>query len=335
MNSLRHRYTFLATLLVLFLSACSTKEVYEPTKLDVEWNKYESEKYAIIDTALNIALLDTQKVLTKEGVVDVEISKNKRVISQSSGWIISASIDGNLTLASQNDANSTREFNLKKTVASASVQDNYLAVVFADNELALYDIDSKEVLFKEQGAKYVAVDSRIENPYFMRGLVLFPTLDGKIIFVNAKLRKRLRTVIVSSEENFNNIISLNVLENKIIAATSYKILSMAKKEVRVKYELRNIIYDEKEIFIATKQGEIISLTPSLQVNSKVKLPFAHFFAMTLVDDKLYVLEKEGYMIVLDKNTFDYTVHEVDFDDDGYIFVAGKEFYVNDEKILTR
>lgn len=168
----------------------------------------------------------------------------------------------------------------------------------------------------------------------MRGLVLFPTLDGKIVFVNTKLKKRLRTVIVSSEENFNNVISLNVVENKIIAATSYTILSMAKKEVRVKYEIRNILYDKDAIYIATKQGNIISLTSSLQVNSKVKLPFAHFYAMTQSADKLYILEKEGYMIVLDKKSFDYTVHEVDFDDEGYIFVSGKKFYIDDMKILT-
>ena len=47
--------------------------------------------------------------------------------------------------------------------------------------------------------------------------------------------------------------------------------------------------------------------------------------------KLYILEKEGYMIVVDKKSFNYTVHEVDIDD-GFVFVGKDVFYVDDEKI---
>lgn len=302
-------------------------------KLSSDWEAYEESKHTIIDTASNVALLADRTVLTHTGLVNVEINEDDRLISESDGWIISASVDGNLSLISQNDVSVVKHFNLYKSVAGASVSGNDLAIIFADNEIALYDMETKNILFKEQGTKFVATDSRIVNPFFMRGLVLFPTLDGKVIFVNNAKKKRLRTVIVSSEDNFNNVIAFELIQNKVIAATSYKILSMAKKEVRVKYEIRNIIYDEDKIFIATKQGEVISLTPDLQVESKVKFPFAHFYGMVSNGDKLYVLEKEGYLIVLDKKSFDYTVHEVDFDD-GFIFTSKKSFFVNDKKILT-
>ncbi|MDF1877561.1 PQQ-binding-like beta-propeller repeat protein, partial [Sulfurimonas sp. SAG-AH-194-L11] len=302
-------------------------------KLGSDWEAYEESKHTIIDTSSNVALLEDRTLLTHDGLVDVAISPSHRLISQSDGWIISASVDGNVSLISQADTSIVKHLELKKSVAGATVSGNDLAVIFADNEIALYDIETKNVLFKEQGAKFIAVDSRIVNPFFMRGLVFFPTLDGKVIFVNNDKKKRLRTVIVSSEDNFNNVIAFDLIENKIIAATSYKILAMAKKEIRVKYEIRSIVYDEDEVFIATKQGEIISLTSDLQVESKVKFPFAHFYAMVSNGDKLYVLEKEGYIIVLDKKTFDYTVHEVDFDD-GFVFTSKKSFFVNDKKILT-
>ncbi len=318
----------------LLFCACSTKEVYEPKLLGDDWTKVQESQHTIIDTSSNIALLDDATVLTDEGVVGVKISKQDRVISASEEWIISASIDGKLVLVDKNNPEHIESFDLKKTIASVSVSGEYVAVVFADDEIALYDLHSKEAIFKEQEGKSIAVDSRIANPLFTRGLVLFPTLDGKVVFVNIALKKRLRTVIVSSEENFNNVISLNIVDNKIIAATNYTILSMAKKEIHVKYELRNILYDGATIYITTKQGEILSLTSSLQVNAKVKLPFAHFYAMTQSKDKLYILEKEGYMIILDKKSFDYSVHEVDFDEDGYIFVSGKKFYINDIEILT-
>ena len=321
-------------MIALFFSACSTKEVFEPLSVDEDWTKYENSKFDIIDTSSNIALLEDRKVLSKDGVYDINVDLRDRVISQSGGWIITSSIEGNLTLISQNDNNITENLELKKSVAGASVNGNTLAILFADNEIALYEISSKKVLFKEQGGKYIVTDSRIVNPFFMRGLVLFATLDGKVVFVNKTKNKRLRTVIVSSEDNFNNVISLNVVDNKIIAATGYKILSMAKKEIRVKYEIRDIVYDDTGLFIATKQGEVIALTPDLQVVSKMKFPFAHFYGMVQDEEKLYVLEKEGYIIVLDKKTFDYTVHEVDFED-GYIFTSRDTFYINDKQILTK
>jgi len=324
----------LTSFIALIFTACSSKEVYEPKHLSPKWSMYEDSDETILDTTSNIALLEDNKVLTKNGILDMNISKNDRLISQSDGFVISASIDGKMTLFSEDNSSSPRHIDLKKTVAGASVDGNTLAILFADNELALYDMQKDKFVFREQGSKFSAVDSRVENPLFMRGLVLFATLDGKVIFVNVKLNKRLRTVIVSSADNFNNVISLGLVDNKIIVATSYEILSMAKKEQRAKYEIRDILLGKDTIFITTKQGEVVSLTPQLQVNSKIKFPFAHFYAMTSDDKNLYILEKEGYMIIVNKKSFDYTVHEVDFDG-GFVFVADKTFYVDDEKILTK
>jgi len=174
---------------------------------------------------------------------------------------------------------------------------------------------------------------RIVNPYFMNGLVIFSTLDGKIIIVNTKLKKKLRTVIISSSDYFNNVIDFHIVDNKIIAATDSKILSLTKKEIRQKYEIRNIAYDEKVIYITTKQGEVIALTPDLQVLSKVKFPFAHFLGLISRCEKLYTLDKEGYVITINKITFDYKVQELDFDD-GFVLTGDNLFYVNDKKILV-
>ena len=108
---------------------------------------------------------------------------------------------------------------------------------------------------------------------------------------------------------------------------------MSQKDTRAKYEIRNVAYGDKNVYITTKQGEVLALTPDLQVESKIKFPFAHFLGMIAFGDKLYILEKEGYIIVVDKKSFDYTVHEVDLND-GFIFVGEKLFYVDDEKILV-
>lgn len=327
------KYIFVLPLFLLLLSGCSTKEVYEPKVVSGEWNKYAPMNSEIVDRSSNVALLENNRVLTKSGELNVTIEPSQRIISQSDGWILSASIDGNLTLTSIDDTSIKKNFLLEHTIASASVEDNILAVLFANDEIALYDIESKALLFKDQSGKSIVSDMRIVNPYFMKGLVIFSTLDGKIIIVNTKLKKKLRTVIISSSDYFNNVIDFHIVDNKIIAATDSKILSLTKKEIRQKYEIRNIAYDDKVIYITTKQGEVIALTPDLQVISKVKFPFAHFLGLISSGENLYALEKEGYLITVNKKTFDYTVKEVNFDD-GFVLTGDNLFYVNDKKILV-
>jgi len=322
-------YLLISVSVILF-SACSTKEVYKPAVLSSDWDYTSDMQSPLVDRASNVALLENGHVLSKEGELDVSVASGYRVIGLDKKYLISASIDGNLSVVSL-DTKQKEEIALKKTVAAASVKDGLLAVVFANNDIALYDLASKNILFKEQGGKAIVNDMRIVNPYFLEELVLFATLDGKIIVVNTKLKKRLRTIIVSSEDYFNNIIYFNIIDNKILAASSYKVLAMAQKELRQKYEIRNILFDGSLIYITTKEGEVVALTPTLQVDSKIKLPFAHFLGMIDHKGKLYILEKEGYMIVVDKQTFAYTVHEVDMDD-GFVFVGKDVFYVDDRKI---
>jgi hypothetical protein len=322
----------LFALLGFLLSACSTKEVFEPKTLGDDWEKSASISDDIIDTAANVALLDNRHVLTKEGELNITIPQNQRVISLSDGKIISAAIDGNLTITDVKEATS-KSYNLKKTIAAASIEGNILAVVFANNDIGLYDTQSKAMIFKEQGGKAIANDRRIVNPFFYNDLVMFPTLDGKIIIVNITAKKRLRTSIISSENYFNNVIFFKLADNKLLGATSYKLLALSKKELRQKYEIRNIVVDEKRIYLTTKQGEVLALTPDLQVESKIKFPFAHFLGMIAHNNKLYILEKEGYLIVVDKKNFDYSIHEVDIDEDAFVFVGDDVFYVADEKII--
>ena len=325
------QYLFLA-LAVLVFSACSTKEVYKPKVVADDWDKTESISDDIIDTAANVALLDNRHVLTKKGETNIVIPENQRVVSLSDGKIISASIDGNVTMTDL-ESQERSSYMLKKTIAAASIKDNILAVVFANNDIALYDTDEKSLIFKEQSGKAIANDRRMVNPYFFNDLVMFPTLDGKIIIVKIDAKKRLRTSIISSEPYFNNVIYFKLANNKLLGATSYKLLALSKKELRKKYEIRNVVVDGDRIYLTTKQGEVIALTPDLQVESKIKFPFAHFLGMIAYKDKLYILEKEGYLIVVDKSNFDYTVHEVDIDEDAFVFVGDDVFYVEDEKII--
>jgi len=327
-------FTFIfLTIITIFFSACSSKEVFEPEKVKDSWDYYGDIDEKIIDISSTAALLENRKVLIGTKTIDIEVPKDDMLLGYSDGWVISANIKGKLTLQNSSDK-SKKTFNLKRTIATASVKDDILAVLFANNEMALYSVSTQELLLKEQGNAPIVVNSKITSPHFIDNIVLFFTLDGKVVILDAKRYKKLRTVIISSEDYFNNVIYFNVLGDKIIAATGDKILSMSEKEVRLKYDIREVIYDDENIYVATKQGEIISLTTDLQQNKKVKFPFAHFLGLIATKDNIYALEKEGYIIELSKDLQTYNIYDVSIDD-GYIFIADKVFYINDEYISTQ
>ena len=327
-------HLILISLIITIFTACSSKKVYEPKSVVDEWEDAGSSEVVIKNISPDAALVEDRKVLALGKVLDITISEDEKLLGYSDDWIISATIDGDLTLVYVQDTKTIEKFKLKKTIATASVKDDVLAVLFTNNEMALYSISDKSLILKEQGDAPIVVNSKIVKPYFRDNIVLFSTLDGKVVVINTELKKKLRSVIVSSKEYFNNVIYFNLVDKKIIAATGHKVLSLAKKELRASYDIRDIISDDKNIFLATKQGEIVSLTSSLEENAKLKFPFAHFLGMIINNDKLYVLEKEGYVIELSKDLSKYSVYDVDIDD-GYVFINDKIFYVDDEYISVK
>jgi outer membrane protein assembly factor BamB len=315
--------------LALFIfSGCSSKEYFSPKVVKDDWDKQKFLDETIITTTADGAVLENGQILTKEGIQEYFLPKGYSYIGQSDGWIIASKVDGELLLQSIDDNTTQINFELKKTVAGATVSGDKLAIIFANNEMALYKVSTKELLLKEGGNAPIAVDTRIVNPYFLNELVLFLTLDGKVVIINSDTKEVLRSMLVSSEENFNNIIYFNVIDNVMVAATGYRLFSLSEKERREKYEMRDIIFNDEGIWITTKEGEVIALTPSLQLKAKRKYPFAHFLGMIMTEDKIYLLERQGYIIELSKDLATSEVYELNIDD-GYVYVGDKAFYVND------
>ncbi len=108
-------------------------------------------------------------------------------------------------------------------------------------------------------------------------------------------------------------------------------MSLSQKENREKYEVRDIAYTEDGVWLTTKQGEVIALSPTLQYKAKKKFPFAHFVGISVQNDRVYVLEQGGYMIALSKNLLSYDVYDIDMNHDS-VFVGDGKIYFDDRYI---
>lgn len=315
----------------ILFQGCSSKEVYTPENLKGEWRSSGSIDSSIVRVTQSAALLDNGAILMKNGKQGVKIPEDFRFINLSGEWVIVQNSVGDVHFIPQNGIGEHIVLELKKTVAAISVQGDTVAIVFGNNEMALYSLESKKMTFKENSNAAITVDDRIVNPYFLKDLVVFSTLDGKIVIVNETTKQLVRSIIVGSEEYFSNITYLNVIDNNMIASTGSSVLSLSQKEVREKYDVRDIVANLDGIWLTTKQGEVVALGTNLQYKAKKKFPFAHFVGLNVQNDRVYAIERGGYLIALSKDLLDVDVYDIDMKNDT-VFVSDKKIYFNDQYI---
>lgn len=326
------RYFLPAALLgVLLIQGCSHKEVYTPENIKGEWRSAGRLSSPISHITPNGAVLDNRNILTKEGETKIKVPEELRLVNLSDGWIITQNSQNNLELIPENGIGEHVVIEVKRTVASVAIQGDVIAILFGNNEMALYSLQSKKMVFKENSNAPIAVDARIVAPYFLKDLVVFSTLDGKIVIINSAEKKMLRSIVVGSDEYFNNVTYLNVIENNMVASTGNTILTLSQKENREKYDVRDIAYSDDGIWLTTKQGEVIALSPTLEYKAKKKFPFAHFVGISVQNDRVYVVEQGGYLIALSKNLLTYDVFDIDMDHHS-VFSADGRFYFDDRYI---
>ncbi|GAA9973840.1 plasminogen-binding protein PgbB [Helicobacter pylori] len=195
---------------------------------------------------------------------------------------------------------------LETFALSASVKGNLLAVVLADNSANLYDITSQKLLFSEKGSPSTTINSLMAMPIFMDTVVVFPMLDGHLLVVDYVHGNPtpIRNIVISSDKFFNNITYLIVDGNNMIASTGKRILSVVSgQEFNYDGDIVDLLYDKGTLYVLTLDGQILQMDKSLRELNSVKLPFASLNTIVLNHNKLYSLEKRGYVIEVDLNDF--------------------------------
>ena len=312
-----------AVLCAAVLGGCSTKRQYfEPT--DVQNEKISENRLpsSIATASLNGAVLKNGMVITKSGLLapEIKLPKGSTLLNYGDGKFISSDLNGNLVVEnSSNEILFQRSFD--QAVVSAALEGDKLAALTASNVIYFIDISTNEVLLEFESSNVYAQDSRVAAPLFMSSLVIFPTLDGKIMIVDKSQGRILRDVIVSSEQFFNNVISLNVVNDTMIAATGKRIVSISPE--------KTVYYNGEHVYILLKDGKIVLSDLNLKKIKDAYFKFAIFSSATVYNGSLYIMEKTGYLIKTDLALDNAKIYELSDEVESQIFAGAKEFYYDD------
>ena len=321
----------LSSILIIF-SGCSSKKYYEPEETySVTIDEYDTGAQ-IVDFHSNGATLENNYFITHQGVSNIKLEEDFRFLTQDEDTVISTNDNGVLAVTKNGQ---TEKIEFEKNIVAASTNRGLIAFIMIDNSIALYDLKEKKTVFKNYFNLSMLNDIRIASPIFLNTLVLFPTLDGKVVIVD-KLRKTVyKTVNLDPKSDVNNITYLKAIGSTLIAATNNKLFSFVNGVVKIVSEdIRSVTSNDKSIFVATLDGRIVKYNHLLKKQGETKFQYANFYALAY-GDHLYALESQDYLIQLDDNLENFEVYDFSFDEEDKVFAIDDTIYFEDSYIVLK
>lgn len=321
------KIAFLAFSLLFFMSGCSEKHYFEPE--DIKGRiQYDGELTAeIVEVGYSGATLKNGQVITQKGLQNYRLPKDYRYINSYKDLVVAAG-DCKPNIVFNKKTNEVIKLNLKRRIVAAMFipDTTKLAFVLIGNSYGIYDFKEQKIVSKYQSDKAISADIRIANPMMLADLILVPTLDGKLVIIEKKGGKRVREIVVGKGEDFNNIIFLKVIGNRLVAATPHRIISVSPKIMDAQnMEISDVLFVKDGIYILSKDGTIYLCDESLKILAEKKLPFAHFVG-AIYGEFIYVVEKEGYIIALDLNLASANIFEIPDEIENWFYSTKDTFY---------
>ncbi|WP_143000221.1 MULTISPECIES: hypothetical protein [unclassified Helicobacter] len=165
--------------------------------------------------------------------------------------------------------------------------------------------------FSQKGSSVVAVNELIAAPLFLESIVVFPTLDGRLLVVSTKDFSVQRNIIISSDKFFNNIIYLEGDDTRIFAATPKKLISIISgQEFSYSAQIKDVLFYGGYIYVITLDGKFAQLNHTLREINTEKFPYASLNGMVVANNTFYTFEKfGGFIIGISLDDFSYKVYQ--------------------------
>jgi len=295
----------------LFLG-CSSKKVYEPSQVSSKLKTKSCPDVVSITSSGATLSNDTFISNTSQGntpknfkfVHDVE----KPLFVNSEGKII---VEG-------------KEIDLNERVITASLYDNQIAFITQSNRIGIYDLDSNSINFQHVETRVNTLNTKTVAPLKIDDIFIFPTLNGKLLVVSDN--QIVREIVITPRAEFNNPIFLGVLSNTLIASTATDIIALGGNRMeRMQSNVADIVIANDYLYLFTKDGKAMKLDERLRLIKEESFQFANFIQASWVKDKIYAVEKAGYILEFDAD-LNYKVHTLKNEIEGLSFLTNDTLY---------
>ncbi len=320
----------IVSIFIFTLSGCSTKrEYFEPKKVSWKVNYDGSLPAKIVDVTNGGATLENGQIITSTGLKNVKLPKGYSLLGVYKNRYLASSDCGELIVVN-NNSQITYKKRFSNSIASASIKEDLISLVLSTNRLIVLNIKNDKILFNNKQDDVYALDSRIASPYFLGTLIVFPSLDGKLIIVDNKKFNIVKSVAISNEEFFGNVIYLNVLGNRLVAATKKRVISINPKSMGIlDKDVKDVIVLKNRVFVFTKDGEVILCDADLNQLKSRKFRFA-VFSGVIYGKFIYMIERGGYLIATDDNLISTNIYKLPDSINSYLYCTKDTLYYEDK-----
>jgi outer membrane protein assembly factor BamB len=311
---------------VLLFSGCSSKQYFEPEQTYEVSGAESSYGGVIVDKSRDGATLEDGHYIGKSGISEITLGEGYRFLSESDRYVLAGNSDGKLKLINKTTGKTAKTIDLHVPIVAASVRNGLIAYVLNNNVFGLYRIKDGKKIIENRSERTFAIDTRAANPLFVDSLVVMPMLDGKLIIFDVNDPENAKVVYLSSEKVFNNIVYLSRTGDTLVAATPKKLLTLGGNgEFEYRANIAEVAIYGNHIYLFTKEGEIIKFNVLLDTLAMKKFKFAQFSAATVLKGKVYALDKQGSLIVLNSDLTKYKIYDIG-EVESPVFISGNKLY---------
>lgn len=297
-------------LCMLFLAACNNKQYYTPSQIEADVQPLRLDFPLVAEKSGGVTLANGA-VLSRAGISSYKLERGCVFLNESENHVLSL-CDESLQIFHK-ETGDKQTFEYPKLPLAASLNGEILAVVLGDNTLLLQNIRTQQTLFSQKQPNVTAISNKNANPYFLRDLVIFPTLDGALVIVDQNRLEVVRNVVVGNAPQFNNVSFLDVFNNRLFAATKFRVIAVSPEYISTQdVNVREVLVLRDRIYIFTTDGEVLLCDVNLNIQKRIKFSFAHFLSVA-VGQELAILENRGYVIALEPDFESFRVYRITTD----------------------
>lgn len=316
----------------LIFSGCSSKKYFEPEQTFSASAAATSYGGTIVDQSRDGATLQSGHYIGKAGISKINLGQGYRFLSESSHYVLAANPEGSLKIIKKSNGSALRTVDMKVPIVAASIENGNVAYILNDNTFGLYSVANDKKIVENKSEVTYAIDTRAATPMFIDNLAVLPMLDGKLVVIDKNDPENATVIYLSSENVFNNVIYLSRSGNTMVAATPKKLITIGSEgQEELRANISDVAISNGSIYLFTKEGEVIKLDKALNEKAKKKFKFVHFSAATAVGGRVYGLDQQGSLIVLNANLTKSKIYDIG-EVKAPVYITGNKLY-KDGKII--